>query len=72
LTLRRALWAKRAEGTKAYEVFRKADVNPSVGSALINDIIPIQRDDSRVLRIAAVLEVPAAEAFTQRSEARRR
>jgi transcriptional regulator with XRE-family HTH domain len=62
--IRSALWAKRAAGEKQYHLARKADVDPSTFSALVNDIVQVKPDDPRVLRIAEVLGVPAAEAFT--------
>ena len=62
--LRSALWARRAAGDKQYQLARAADVDPSIFSALLNDIIPLRQDDPRVLRIAEVLGVPADEAFT--------
>ena len=62
--LRQAVWERRAQGQKQYNLARLADVDPSSFSALLSDIVPIKPDDPRVLRIAAVLGIPAAEAFT--------
>lgn len=63
-TLRRALWAKRADGTKLYEIARAAGLHPSVMSALVNDIRPVEPNDPRVLAIAAAVGVSPLDAFT--------
>lgn len=64
--VRRAAWAKRAEGVKFYEQARAAGLHPTVYSALINNIRPIEPGDERVKRIAEVVGVPVTEAFTKR------
>jgi hypothetical protein len=64
--LRSAVWAKRAAGMKQYELARAADVNVSVFSSLVNDIVPIQRNDPRVVRIGALLGLSPAECFDER------
>ena len=66
--IRAANWARRASGDKVYHLARLADVHPSVYSSLMCDLIPVSLGDPRVLRIAAVLGVPAAEAFTVKPE----
>ena len=66
--LRAAVWAKRAEGLKQFQLARAANLHPSTFSQIVCDIVPIQPGDPRVLRIAAVLGVPATEAFTTRMD----
>ena len=68
--LRSALWEKRRDGAKQFELARRADMHPSQFSQIVNDIIPIQPGDERVKRIAAVLGVPVTEAFTVIKERR--
>jgi hypothetical protein len=62
--IRSALWTRRAAGEKQHQLARQAGLHPSVFSSVVNDIIPIREGDPRVLAIAEVLGVPAAEAFT--------
>ena len=62
--IRAAVWQRRAAGDKVHHLARLAGVNPSVFSALVNDIVGVRENDPRVLRIAQVLGVPASEAFT--------
>ena len=61
--LRAANWEKRAQGIKQHELGKAAGVHPSIYSALICDITPIQPNDLRILRIAAVLGVEPSQAF---------
>jgi transcriptional regulator with XRE-family HTH domain len=63
-TLRTAVWARRAAGDKQADLARAAHVHPTTFSALINDLVPIQPGDERVLRIAAVVNVRASDAFS--------
>jgi len=60
-----AIRKQRARGIRQYEVAMKAEVHPSVLSAIVTGAIPLQADDPRVLRLARVLRVPPREAFAE-------
>jgi len=62
--LRDAYWRARQSGRRAYQLARDAELNPSVFSALLNESIPVRQGDPRVVRIGAVLGVPAERCFT--------
>jgi transcriptional regulator with XRE-family HTH domain len=64
-----AIRKQRARGIRQYELAMKAEVHPSVLSALVKGAIPLQADDPRVLRLARVLRVPTREAFAEDIEA---
>jgi transcriptional regulator with XRE-family HTH domain len=62
--LKAARWAWRASGKRQFELARLAEVDPSVLSAIFSGAVPITKEeDPRVLRIAAVLNVPPTQAF---------
>jgi transcriptional regulator with XRE-family HTH domain len=62
--LRAAAWARRAQGQKQADLARAANLHPTTFSALVNDLIPIQPGDERVLRIAAAVNVRPRDAFS--------
>jgi hypothetical protein len=53
--LKDELWRRRSRGTKQYEIARRARINPSVLSAMLNDAIPLAAHDDRIQRLAGVL-----------------
>jgi hypothetical protein len=68
--LRSAVWAKRAEGVKQFQLAQAADVHPSIFSAIVCDIIPIQPNDERVIRIGAVVGLTPEQCFDVREDRR--
>jgi transcriptional regulator with XRE-family HTH domain len=65
--LRAAVWAKRAEGIKVHQLAAACGLHPSTFSQIVCDLVPLQPDDQRVLKIAAAVGVPATEAFQTKS-----
>ena len=61
--LRVAVWRRRIHGEKQYEIAHRANLHPSVLSALLNAIIPIRPNDERVKAIGAAVGVPPDECF---------
>ena len=74
--LKAARWEWRASGKKQFELARLAQVDPTVLSGIFTGAVPITKEqDPRVLRIAAVLNVPPTQAFekpTRRRSATRK
>jgi transcriptional regulator with XRE-family HTH domain len=62
-TLRRAILAERARGVRQYEIARKADLHPTVLSAIASGAIPIRATDPRIARLADVLGVSVDDCF---------
>jgi hypothetical protein len=65
---RQALWSRRADGERMYQIARRADVHPVALSAIMNGSLPIRADDPRVQRLARVLGLTPDECF-QREDA---
>jgi transcriptional regulator with XRE-family HTH domain len=61
--LRLEVLRQRSRGVRQYALARAAGLHPTVLSALINGAIDSHPGDARVLRLAAVLGVPAEQAF---------
>lgn len=61
--LRLAVLVRRSQGIRQFQIAREAQVNPATFSAIVSGLLPIRYGDPRVLRIARVLNVPAADAF---------
>jgi hypothetical protein len=66
--LRAAVWAKRAAGIKQAQLASLAGLHPTTFSQVVCDLVPLQADDPRVLKIAAICDVPAERAFTRERE----
>jgi hypothetical protein len=62
--LRAAVWAKRAAGVKQAQLAAAAGLHPTTFSQVVCDLVPLYPDDPRVLKIAAICEIPAERAFT--------
>jgi hypothetical protein len=60
---RQALWSRRADGERMYQIARRADVHPVALSAIVNGSLPIRADDPRVGRVALVLGLSPDECF---------
>lgn len=63
--LRAAVWAKRAAGIKQAQLAALAELHPTTFSQIVCDLVPLQPDDPRVLKIAAVVGVSVDKAFTK-------
>jgi transcriptional regulator with XRE-family HTH domain len=61
--LRHEVLIARSRGLRQYEIARRARLHPTVLSAILHDAIPLQADDARLARLAAVLEIPPSECF---------
>lgn len=61
--LRHAIFEYRAGGGRQYVLAQRLDEHPSFISHIVHGSVPIRADDPRVLRLAAILGVPAEEAF---------
>ena len=48
-----------------YRIAQKAGLNPTVLSKLVNGIVPIKKDDARIIKVGKVLGIPAEQCFQQ-------
>ena len=61
--------AIKLSSNRQYELAHAIGVHPSTLSGWTNGIVPVRADDPRLLRLAAILDVPADRAFSQREGA---
>ncbi len=54
---------------RQYEIARRADIHPTILSAILHGAIGVRRDDARVARVAAVLGLRPENCFTDVNEA---
>lgn len=57
--------AVKTSGVHQYRLARRARMDRSVLSCWMNDITPVRPGDQRVLRLGALLGVPAGECFEE-------
>ena len=55
--------AYKLDGRKAYDLAKLSGLHPATFSQIMNAIIPICKNDERVLKIARILGVNAKDAF---------
>ena len=60
-----AVRRERERGTRQYTIARRAHMHPSTVSTLINSMTPIRAGDRRVIRLGAVVGLPADECFEE-------
>ena len=60
---KRLIVALKLSDQPAYRIAQRAKIDPPVLSKLIHGALPVQENDPRILRVAKLLGVPAAEAF---------
>lgn len=64
LTLKRAVFESRCfRGIRQSQLAIGAGLHPTTLSALLHDALPIRLGDERVVRLGALVGVPAAECF---------
>jgi hypothetical protein len=66
--LRQKILEERSRGVRQYEIARRAEIHPTVLSALLSGAIPAKRNDARVLAVARVLGLDADVCFEERDD----
>ena len=60
--------AVKTAGMRSYQIAHEADLHPSTLSQLINGIIPVKKNDSRVVKVGKVLGLKPKECFACEKE----
>lgn len=62
--LRLAVLQATCNGTRQYQIANAAGLHPTIMSALLHDIRPVQANDPRVIAIGKIVGVPPEQCFT--------